>query len=50
MAAVVLVIFILIFGALAEVGKSGSTDLGSMSLVIGVPVGIFLILALLGVR
>lgn len=50
MAAVVLVIFILIFGALAEVGKSGSTDLGSMLLVIGVPVGIFLILALLGVR
>ena len=50
MTAIVLVILILLFGSLAEVGKSGSTDLGSMFLVIGVPVGIFLILALLGVR
>lgn len=50
MTAVVLVVLILIFGTLAEVGKSGSTDLGSVLLVIGVPVGIFLILALLGVR
>lgn len=50
MTAVVLVILILLFGSLAEVGKSESTDLGSMLLVIGVPIGIFLILALLGVR
>lgn len=50
MTAIVLVILILLFGSLAEVGKSGATDLGSMLIVIGVPVGIFLILALLGVR
>lgn len=50
MTAVVLVICILFFGALAEIGKSGATDLGSLLLAIGVPIAIFLILALLGVR
>lgn len=50
MAAIVLVILILLFGALVEIGKLGTTDLDSVLLVVGVPIGIFLILALLGVK